>query len=306
MKPGKGEFIRAHFASSWTMSCADTWAELIDGPSAEQFEVLPHFYFAGAGAVAQAAALCLGTSRFAGSCSVVDKDELDLTNDNRYALSTREDDGESKVGLMQRYLRSVGFDCKAVSDWWQTFATSGGKHAPNDDVRAFEQAYKFPIVLSCVDKNDPRHALQNGLPQLIVGGSTDGLSAKASIFDLGAGTACLKCHNPLPSRNAIVQERIAAMRQLDGERRTAYARELGLTEEDVELLLGPVVAESFPKPTSTASPPARPRCRWDLFPQQQASCWLPSSYATFTWVRLKQFRTAPWRLRHSPGQGFGR
>ncbi len=239
MKPGKGEFIRAHFASSWTMSCADTWAELIDGPSAEQFEVLPHFYFAGAGAVAQAAALCLGTSRFAGSCSVVDKDELDLTNDNRYALSTREDDGESKVGLMQRYLRSVGFDCKAVSDWWQTFATSGGKHAPNDDVRAFEQAYKFPIVLSCVDKNDPRHALQNGLPQLIVGGSTDGLSAKASIFDLGAGTACLKCHNPLPSRNAIVQERIAAMRQLDGERRTAYARELGLTEEDVELLLGP-------------------------------------------------------------------
>lgn len=239
MKPGKGEFIRAHFASSWTMSCTDAWTKLIDGPSAEQFEVLPHFYFAGAGAVAQAAALCLGTSRFAGSCTVVDKDELDLTNDNRYALSTRDDDGESKVGLMQRYLRSVGFDCQAVSDWWQTFATSGGKHAFNDDVRTFEQAYKFPIVLSCVDKNDPRHALQGVLPQLIVGGSTDGLSAKASIFDLGAGTACLKCHNPLPSRNAIVQERIAALQRLDGERRAIYAQELGLSEADIELLLAP-------------------------------------------------------------------
>jgi molybdopterin/thiamine biosynthesis adenylyltransferase len=239
MKPGKGEFIRAHFASSWTMSCADAWTELIDGPSAGQFEALPHFYFAGAGAVAQAAALCLGTSRFAGSCSVVDKDELDLTNDNRYALSTREDDGKSKVGLMQRYLRSVGFDCQAVSDWWQTFATSGGKHALNDDVRAFEEAYKFPIVLSCVDKSDPRHALQNALPRLIVGGSTDGLSAKASIFDLGAETGCLKCHNPLPSRNAIVQKRITALQQLDGERRAAHARELGLSAKDVELLLSP-------------------------------------------------------------------
>ncbi|WKZ88687.1 MULTISPECIES: ThiF family adenylyltransferase [Ralstonia] len=239
MKPGKGDFITAHFASSWTRSSANTWAELIDGPSAEQFGALPHFYFAGAGAVAQAAALCLGTSRFAGSCSVVDKDELDLTNDNRYALSTRNDDGKSKVGLMQRYLRSAGFDCQAVSDWWQTFVTSRGKHAPNDDIRALEQAYKFPIVLSCVDKNDPRHALQNGLPRLIIGGSADGLSAKASIFDLGAGTACLKCHNPLLSRNAIIQERIAALRQLDGERRTAHARELGLTEEDVEHLLAP-------------------------------------------------------------------
>lgn len=239
MKPGKGEFITAHFASSWTMSSADTWAELIDGPSAGQFGVLPHFYFAGAGAVAQAAALCLGTSRFSGSCTVVDKDELDLSNDNRYALSTRQDDGGSKVALMQRYLQSVGFDSQAVSDWWETFVASAGKHALNDDIRALEQAYKFPIVLSCVDKNDPRHALQNGLPQLIVGGSTYGLIAKASIFDLGAGTACLKCHNPLPSRNATIQERVAALRQLDGERRTAYARELGLTEADVELLLGP-------------------------------------------------------------------
>lgn len=239
MKAGKGEFIRTHFASAWTMSCADTWAELIDGPDAEQYGALPHFYFAGAGAVAQAAALCLGSSDFTGSCSAVDKDDLDLTNDNRYALSTREDEGKPKVGILQGYLRSRGFDCQAVPEWWQAFAASGGKHAPNDAVRTLERAYKFPIVLSCVDKNEPRHALQNALPQLLVGGSTDGLSAKASIFDLGAETACLKCHNPLQSRNAIVQRRIAALQQLDGERRAAFARELGLSVGDVELLLSP-------------------------------------------------------------------
>jgi tRNA A37 threonylcarbamoyladenosine dehydratase len=56
------------------------------------------FYFAGAGAgaVAQAAALCLGSSDFTGTCTAVDKDNLELTNDNRYALSTRGDDAASR------------------------------------------------------------------------------------------------------------------------------------------------------------------------------------------------------------------
>lgn len=239
MKPGKGQFIRALFASAWTMSSAEAWAELVEGPGVEAFGTLPHFYFAGAGAVAQAAALCLGSSAFTGACTTVDEDNLDLTNDNRYALSTRDDNGASKVELMQRYLRSRGFDCQAVPEWWQAFAVSRGKHALNDSVRALEGEYKFPIVLSCVDKNGPRHELQNALPQLIIGASTDGLSAKASIFDLGAGTACLKCHNPLQSRNAVVKERIAVLQQLEGEKRVSYAMELGLSERDVELLLSP-------------------------------------------------------------------
>lgn len=239
MKPGRGEFIRALFGSAWTMSSAESWVELVEGPGTQAFGPLPHFYFAGAGAVAQAAALCLGSSAFKGECTTVDKDNVDLTNDNRYALSTRNDHGASKVALMQHYMLSRAFDCEAVPDWWQSFAVSGGKHALNNSVQTLERAYKFPIVFSCVDKNEPRHELQNALPQLLIGASTDGLSAKASIFDLGAGTACLKCHNPLQSRNAVVQERLAALKRLGGEKRTSYARELGLSERDVELLLGP-------------------------------------------------------------------
>ncbi|MGN7873639.1 ThiF family adenylyltransferase [Roseateles sp. 22389] len=237
MKPGKGEFVRALFTSAWTVSNADSWAELGDGPAAAEFGLLPHFYFAGAGAVAQAAALCLGSSGFKGSCSAVDKDDLDLTNDNRYALSTRDDDGASKAQMLQAYLQTHGFECRALPEWWETFAASGGKFAPNPEMRTLERGFKFPIVLSCVDKNKPRHALQNALPQLLIGGSTDGLTAKASIFDLGAGTACLKCHNPLQSRNTVIQARRASLQMLEGEARLAYARELGLTEADVELLL---------------------------------------------------------------------
>lgn len=237
MKPGKGEFIRSLFTSAWTASNADGWDELVDGPSVHEFGVLPHFYFAGAGAVAQAAALCLGSSGFKGSCSAVDKDDLDLTNDNRYALSTRDDDGASKVQMLKAYLQAHGFDCRAVPEWWETFAASGGKFASNPEMRALERGFNFPIVLSCVDKNKARHALQNALPQLLIGGSTDGLTAKASIFDLGAGTACLKCHNPLQSRNTVIEARRASLQMLEGEARLAYARELGLTEADVELLL---------------------------------------------------------------------
>lgn len=239
MKAGRGAFIRTHFASAWTMSNAETWAALVEGPAADQFGPLPHFYFAGAGAVAQAAALCLGSSEFTGSCSAVDKDALDLTNDNRYALSTREDAGKSKVQILRTYMKTHGFECHAVPEWWESFATAGGKHAPTADIRALEREYKFPIVLSCVDKNQPRHALQNAVPQLLVGGSTDGLTAKASIFDFGVEMACLKCHNPLQSRNAVVQARIAALQQLDTEQRTAYAQEIGLTDTDVTLLLSP-------------------------------------------------------------------
>jgi molybdopterin/thiamine biosynthesis adenylyltransferase len=180
MKPGKGEFIRTHFASAWTMSSAEAWVDLIDGPGHAAFGALPHFYFAGAGAVAQAAALSLGASSFTGACSAVDKDALDLPNDNRYVLSTRDDNGKSKVAVLHDYLTSRGFACKPVEDWWQGFVRASGRQAIDDEVRARERAYSFPLVLSCVDKNEPRHALQHSLPQLIVGGSTDGLTAKSA------------------------------------------------------------------------------------------------------------------------------
>lgn len=239
LKPGRGDFIKSHHSSAWTMTSEKEWDALIEGPGVDGFDVLPHFYFAGAGAVAQAAALCLGSSSFKGSCSAIDSDKLDLTNGNRYSLSTLGDNGKSKVELMRDYLQSRGFSCQVIPEWWQDFVTSSGRLAPNEAIRQLEREYKFPIVLSCVDKNLPRHDLQRALPQLLIGGSTDGLSAKASIFDLGVGTACLKCHNPPESRNVVIEERRAAIQKMDGEDRAAYARDLGLSERDVTNLLEP-------------------------------------------------------------------
>lgn len=240
MKPGKGAFIQEHFASAWTMSDAGSWGELEDGPQPTALAGLPHFYFAGAGAVAQAAALCLGSSGFTGSCTVVDQDSLDLTNDNRYVLSHKGDEHALKVDVIRAYLESHGFTCTAIQAWWEEFNTSRGRHASSPTVRALEQRYRFPLVLSCVDKNAPRHALQNSLPQIIVAGSTHGLTAKSNLFHLGSGSACLKCHNPIRPRNEVVRERIQELSKMTGEQQAIYCAERDIRSEDVARLLGPV------------------------------------------------------------------
>jgi len=241
MKPGKGAFVQDHYATCWTMSSASAWDELAEGPGVVDFPQLPHFYFAGAGAVAQAAALSLGLSGFRGACTAVDQDALDLTNDNRYVLSHKAIDGASKVAVMRDFLDLHGFQCTPVPHWWQQFVASSGVHTHGDGVRQLERSYRFPVVLSCVDKNPPRHELQNALPQLLIGGSTHGLTAKVSIFDLGDKTACLKCHNPIPSRNGIVEARVERLRAMTPAQRLQYMQEHDIDEDTVARFLKPNV-----------------------------------------------------------------
>lgn len=239
MKPGKGERIGCHLASAWTLSTGSSWEALDEGPELDTFRRLPHFYFAGAGAVAQAAAVCLGNSGFQGQCTVIDRDALDLSNDNRYPLSNRENDKAEKAALLSNYLASHGFVAMSAADWWEGFSISKGRWAPDAETAALERAYKFPIVLSCVDRNEPRHAIQQALPQLIIGGSTDGLTAKASIVDLGLGTACLKCHNPIRSRNATVRQRIELLQTMSDEQRRAFCEAHEVDPETVARVLAP-------------------------------------------------------------------
>lgn len=239
MKPGRGASIESHFSSAWTLSTSTTWDELEDGPQAHEVGLLPHFYFAGAGAVAQAAAACLVGSGFKGCATVVDQDSLDLSNDNRYVLSNLSNDRADKAELLTTHLMAHGFSAKAAPVWWEEFAISGGRWAPDADVAALERTYQFPIVLSCVDKNPSRHAIQQALPGLIIGGSTDGLTAKASIVHLGLGTACLKCHNPLRSRNKIISQRADLLRAMTPDHRRTYCESNNLEATIVDKILGP-------------------------------------------------------------------
>ncbi len=239
MKPGKGELIESGFVSAWTLSNGTSWTDLEDGPRPEELAPLPHIYFAGAGAVAQAAAVCLAASGIRGRSSVVDRDALDLSNDNRYVLSNLRHDGADKATLLATYLKANDFSAVPVSLWWEEFAVTGGHRALDSETAELERQYLFPVVLSCVDKNPPRHSIQNAVPGLIIGGSTDGLTAKASIVDLGLKTACLKCHNPLKSRNEIVRQRADMLRVMTPEQREAYCSTHDLDANTVEKVVGP-------------------------------------------------------------------
>ena len=205
------------------------WDGLVDGPAASAMPDLGHFYLAGAGAVAQAAVACLGASALAASCTAVDADPLDTSNDNRYVLATRGDDDKNKADLIATYLQPRGIDVVTAPVWWEDFVSRKGGFTTDGAIRALEQQHRFPIILSCVDKNRPRHAIQNVLPRLIVGGSTHGLIATTSVFDPVAPSACLNCHNPPKSRDETLAERTAQLKLASTQERSKLMQTWSLT-----------------------------------------------------------------------------
>lgn len=235
----KGEFITESFGSVWNLSVGNSWGELDAGPSLEQIPPLPHVYFAGAGAVAQAAALTLGSSRLGGKATVVDHDLLDLTNDNRYVISTINDDGEPKVGLLSSYLSTRGFPCHPIKSKWSEYVSLLGQKSIDARVAELERQYRFPIVFSCVDKNEPRHEIQSLVPKIIIGGSTDGLVAKAQTFYLGHESACLKCFNPIEDRNETLKRNRKELERMSAEEKLAWCQERQISTEQLASFLAP-------------------------------------------------------------------
>ena len=59
-----------------------------------------------------------------------------------------------------------------------------------------------------MDDNGARHAIQQLWPELIIGGSTHGLTAKAITYDLSGEQLCLNCFNPVIERNELVNKRL--------------------------------------------------------------------------------------------------
>lgn len=239
LRPNKGEFISESFGSVWDMELGDSWESLSAGPDLENIPPLPHFYFAGAGAVAQAAGAALGTSGIKGQATTVDDDTFDVTNDNRYVLTTAADDHSSKVELLAKFLTKRSIPCHPVPLKWANYVGTMGQKAATTELAALEKQYRYPLVLSCVDKNPPRHEIQNLLPSIILGASTDGLVAKAQVFDLGQDVACLKCHNPLEDRDAILKKNRDILDKMSANERIAWCSDRGIDPMALDRFLAP-------------------------------------------------------------------
>lgn len=80
--------------------------------------VLPDLHLVGAGAIGQACGLALSTSGARGTLTVVDPQIVELSNLQRYVLSSMEDVGKLKTSIVDRVLSAKGWTVKQVEAEW--------------------------------------------------------------------------------------------------------------------------------------------------------------------------------------------
>lgn len=231
LRANKGHFLgrdRDINISAWSCGAAPAWHELTPDPPIGHIE-LPALYIPGAGAVGQAAALAFGAlPDAAGHITTADDDCLDLTNGNRYVLAQRSDNGAPKVPLLTRFLNTRGFSTYGFEGKWEKYVTRVDRKPNRSDIDTLEHRFRYGLVLSCVDDNGARHAIRNLWPDLIIGGSTLGLTAKVTTYDMSASQLCLKCYNPVVERNQRVKEQLARLKNAPSSEREAFFRSIGV------------------------------------------------------------------------------
>lgn len=115
-----------------------------------------------------------------GELHLVDHEEVDLTNLQRYLLAKMADVGTSKVTLAEGVLRSMGLEVYAHPERWGAYLAARGD-------------WSLQTVAVAVDSADDRRAVQAALPRWIVNAWTqpDDLGISRHSF-LGV-QACLAC-----------------------------------------------------------------------------------------------------------------
>jgi hypothetical protein len=83
------------------------------------------------------------------------------------------------------------------------------------------------LVISAVDKNSCRHAVQDALPRLILGASTNDMRAQVNLYDVLGGGPCLRCRNR-PEARVSDDEVIARLKGLPPSEREHEARRVGV------------------------------------------------------------------------------
>jgi molybdopterin/thiamine biosynthesis adenylyltransferase len=205
LRPESGKFADRVLFSLWSYLTGARMSDAIQG------EVLPkvkreHFYLIGAGAVGQGFAACIASAGVQELLvSVIDHDAIDLegTNLNRCALSTFGDRGLSKSKITAGFLRDAGISADYAAVDWSTFIRQPSDRGQPRDVGALEREFKFQFIVSCVDKNDARHAIQKCWPKRLVGGSTLDLRAQVTAYDMTTPYECLMCANPLERQGTL-------------------------------------------------------------------------------------------------------
>ncbi len=210
------------FLSSWTYRVSQE-LEVDEGPGQLPPVSLDHT-LAGVGAVGSAWIHALwACPDLTGTVALYDPDPdgIDLTNLNRYVLFGQASIGQRKVTEAKRVAASCGItwvDC---------------------DTGIEQSTRRTDTLVSAVDNNETRAAIQNLYPARILSASTEGLRAEVLRCGPPGQGACLSCYNPPDAveSDVALRERIG---RWSVEERTRRAGQVGLSETDLDHVTDPV------------------------------------------------------------------
>lgn len=237
LRPGAGSYVDELCMSLWDYQKHADWKNLPSGEWPVALE-LPPFYLIGAGAVGQAmGAALIASGHLRGYVTVMDDDHIDGTNLNRYPLATQNDEGQIKSELLARNLRDGGFEVYSYNKRWPDYAYDQERPPQRDDLRGNEAEYRYGLVLSCVDKNSQRHAIQNFWPEFLMGGSTPGMGLAVAAYDMRSEYECLKCYNRPEPKDPTIEAIASELRTLAPEECKLQAEQRGVDWQLIEQYL---------------------------------------------------------------------
>ncbi|MDP9457991.1 MAG: ThiF family adenylyltransferase [Actinomycetota bacterium] len=138
-------------------------------------------HLVGVGAVGNGTVWALSrVPELSGELHLVDHEEVDLTNPQRYVLATMDDVGASKVDLAEGFLRGKGLEVRAHPERWGAYLGNRGD-------------WHLRRVAVAVDSADGRRAVQAALPRWIVNAWTQPDDLGVSRHSFLGDQACLTC-----------------------------------------------------------------------------------------------------------------
>lgn len=150
-------------------------------------------HLAGAGAIGQACAAALAASGVTGMLVAVDPEVVELSNLQRYVLTTDQSVGDSKTAILRKALAGSGLEVEEVPTVWGADDRSG----PSADV-----------VLVALDSPGDRTAVQAGLPRLVFNAWTQPADLGCSRHERFGVDPCLAClywpTRPSPNRHEMI------------------------------------------------------------------------------------------------------
>lgn len=156
---------------------------------------LGNAHLVGLGAIGNGTIWALANSPVTGTFHVIDAEQLELSNLQRYVMSVRRDVNQGKVELARAWLAS-NKKLKVLP------------HAMTWDCYAPSTDWRFESVAVALDNAPDRIGVQASLPRWIVNGWTQEGEAGISRHDFSGNTACLAClyipDHPVPNEDELV------------------------------------------------------------------------------------------------------